>query len=113
MGITKITTRNRHVSSNNPTKHDSEIGYNSTIDINRHDDTHCFGKNFRIVSSTEQVWSVTALLDKLADTNNVEIVTADTAMIDEYGTLFIAIFWQGINFTKKMDKGLINPNKCR
>ena len=50
MGITKITTRNRHVSSNNPTKHDGEIGYNSTIDINRHDDTHCFGKNFRIVS---------------------------------------------------------------
>ena len=113
MGITKITTRNRHVSSNNPTKHDSEIGYNSTIDINRHDDTHCFGKNFRIVSSAEQVWSATELLDKLANTNNVKILTAATAMIDEYGTLFIAIFGQGLNFTKKMDKGLINTNKCR
>ena len=51
----KNTTRNRHVSSNNPTKNDGKIGYNSTIDINRHDDTHCFCNNFRIVSSTEQV----------------------------------------------------------
>ena len=63
MGISKITTRNRHVSSNNPTKHDGEIGYNSTIDIDSHADTHCFGNNFQILSSTEQVCSVPALLN--------------------------------------------------
>ena len=46
MGTSKITTINRHVSSNNPTKHDGEIGYNSTNDIDSHSDTHCSGKNF-------------------------------------------------------------------
>ena len=53
--ISKITTRNRHASSNNSTKHDGEIGYNSTIDINSHTDTIFFVNNFLIVSSTEQV----------------------------------------------------------
>ena len=52
MVISKITNRNHHVSSNNSTKHDGEIGYNSTIDIISHADTHCFGKKFLIVSST-------------------------------------------------------------
>ena len=53
MLILIVTTRNCNVSSNNPTKHDGEIGYNSTIFINSHADTHYFGKNFLIVSSTE------------------------------------------------------------
>ena len=50
--ISKITIRNRHVSSNNYTKHDGEIGYNSTTDIESHVNTHFFGNNFQIVSST-------------------------------------------------------------
>ena len=71
MGISKITTRNCHVSSNNSTNHDGRIGYKNTIEIDSHADTHFFGKNFRIVSSTEQLCSVTALLDELATTNNI------------------------------------------
>ena len=46
MGISKITTRNFYVSSNNFTRHDSKIGYNSSIEINSHADTHCFDKKF-------------------------------------------------------------------
>ena len=55
MGISKIATRNRNVSLENPTKHDCEIGYNGNIEIDSHTDTHWFDKHFRIVLSTEQV----------------------------------------------------------
>ena len=55
MVITKITTRNRHVSSNNSTNRYGEIGYNSTIEVNSHSNTYCFGKNLQTMSSTEQV----------------------------------------------------------
>ena len=113
MVISKITTRNRHVYSNNPTKHDGEIGYNSIIEIDSHSHTHCFGKNFRIVSSTEQLCSVSAFLDELATTNNVAIVGAATTMIDNDGTFPITVFGQEPNFTKKMYKFLINNNKYR
>ena len=89
IGISKITTRNRHVSSNNSTKHDGKIVYNSTIDINSHVDTHCFGNNFRIMSSTEKLCSVPALLDELVTTNNGAIVKAATAMFDNNGIVFI------------------------
>ena len=40
MGISKITTRNRHYSSNNFTNHDDKTGYNSTIEIDIHSGTH-------------------------------------------------------------------------
>ena len=65
------------------------------------------------MSSKEQVCSVTAFLDKLETTNNSEIVTPATAMIDDNGLLLITVFGQGLDFTKKMDKVLINTNKCR
>ena len=113
MVISKITTRNRHVSSNNSTNSDGEIGYNSTIEVNSHSNTYFFGKNWQTMSSTEQVWSVTAFLDKISTTINVTIVTAAIAMVDDNGTVFIAVFGQGINYTKKMYKGIMNPNQCR
>ena len=31
-------------------------------------------------------------------------------MIDDKSAVFVALFGQGIDFTKKMKKGLINPN---
>ena len=113
MEISGVCTDNRHVSSNSSARHDGEVGYNSTIEIDSHADTHCFGRNFHIVSRTEQVCSVTGFLDELATTNNVSIVTAATAMIDDDGAIFIAVFGQGLDFTDKMDKSLINPNQCR
>ena len=104
MGISKITTdncchvseENSHVSSNHSSQRDGNIGYNITIEINSYADTHCFGKNFRIVSTTEQICSVTAFLDELATMNNVPIVTTATAMVDDDGAVFIAVFGQGL-----------------
>ena len=40
--ISKITSRNRRVSSKNITKHDVEIGYNSTIEIDSYAGTIFF-----------------------------------------------------------------------
>ena len=73
--------------------HDGEFGYNSNIEINSPADTHCFGKNFKMVSSTEQVCSLTALLNELETTNNVAIVTAATSMIDVNSTVFNHSIW--------------------
>ena len=95
------------------TKHNVEIIYKSTIEIDSHADIHFFAKNFQIISSTEQVFSVTALLKELAATNNVTIVTADASMIDDGGAVFITVFVQGLDFTDKMDNSLIKTNPCR
>ena len=57
--------------------------------------------------------SVTALLNGLATTTIVAIVTDATAIVDGVGALFIAVFGKVIDFTNKMDKGLINPNQYR
>ena len=51
IGISKITSKNLPVPSNNYTNHDGEIGYNSTIEINSHSDNH-FLVNIQIISST-------------------------------------------------------------
>ena len=55
MGISKITTKKNHVSSNNTTNHDGKIGYNSAIAIDNHVNTHCFVNTFEIVSMAEKV----------------------------------------------------------
>ena len=34
-------------------------------------------------------------------------------MIDDDGAVFIVVFGQGLDFTKKTSKGLINTNPCR
>ena len=44
--ISKITTRIRNVSSDNSTKNDDEIRYNSTVDMDSHAGNYFFGKNF-------------------------------------------------------------------
>ena len=106
-------TVNCHVSSNNSTKHDGKIGYNSTMNIDSHDDTNYFGNKYRIVLTKEQICSVTAFLHKLATTNNVTIFTAATSMIDDDGTVLISVLGQGIEFTKKLDMVPINPKQCR
>ena len=90
--ISKITTRNRRVSSNNSTNHDGEIGYNSTIEIGSHNDTRYFGDNFLVMSSTEKLCSVTAFLNELATTNYVAIVTSATVIIDDNSAVFISVF---------------------
>ena len=97
-GNMKITTRNRDVSSNNPTNRYGEIVYNSNIDINSHADNHCFGKEISSCVINRTICPVTAFLGELAPTNNVAIVTSATAIIDNDGTVFIAVLGQGQSY---------------
>ena len=53
-----------------------------------------------MVSTKAEVFSVTVLFDELAPKNNVAIITAVTTIIDDEGTVFIAVFGQEIDFTK-------------
>ena len=45
--------------------------------------------------------------------NNVAIIIAATAIIDDDSTVFISVFGQGLKFTKRMYKGIFNTNQCR
>ena len=65
------------------------------------------------MSSTEPLYYATEFIDKLATTNNVAIVTDATTTIDDNGAVFIVLFGQVLDFTKKMDKIIINTNQCR
>ena len=62
------------------------------------------------MSSTEQLCSVTALLDELATTNYVAIVTSATVMIDDNGSVSISVFGQGLFLTKTIQNIPINAD---
>ena len=62
------------------------------------------------MSSTEQLCSVTALLDELATTNYVAIVTSATVMIDDNGSVSISVFGQGLFLTKTIHNIPINAD---
>lgn len=85
----------------------------STLEIDSHADTHCFGSNFRVIRTTNTTCSVSPFLDDLGSSDNVEIVTGATAYTDELGQVHILVFGQGLDFTDRMDKSLINPYQCR
>ena len=63
------------------------------------------------MSITEKLCSVTKFIDFLATTNNIAIVTTATAMIDNNVKVLISVFGQGLNLTKKIEKGQINNNQ--
>ena len=57
MGISKISTRNHHFSSNNSTKHDGAVVYNSTIEIDSHSDTLFLARNFKLFHQQKNMLS--------------------------------------------------------
>ena len=65
------------------------------------------------MSSTEQVCSITAFLEDLAATNNVAIVIAATAMIDEDGRVFMNYLDKDSTSLRKYKSTKINSNQCR
>ena len=71
------------------------------IEIDSHAYTNFLNKNFRIVLTTGQVYSVTVFLNKLEATNNVSIITSSATMIHDDGTVLILVFGQGIDSNNK------------
>ena len=82
-------------------------------EIDNHADTTCFGKNFRVISFTSEVCSVSPFLSEYDSVADVPIFTAATAVDLESGETIILIFGQGLWFGTRMEHSLINPNQCR
>ena len=82
-------------------------------EIDNHADTTCFGKNFRVISFTSEVCSVSPYLSEYDSVEDIQICTAATAVELESGETIILQFGQGLWFGDRMEHSLINPNQCR
>ena len=82
-------------------------------EIDNHADTTCFGKNFRVVSFTSEVCSVSPYLSEYDSLDDIPICTAVTAVELDSGETIILEFGQGLWFGDRMEQSLINPNQCR
>ena len=82
-------------------------------DIDNHTETHCSGKNFRPLSWSDLMCSVSPFLFEYTTTDNVEICTAVTTWTSHTGKVYIIVFGKCLFFGYRMDSSLINPNKCR
>ena len=82
-------------------------------ELDNHADTTCFGKNFRVISFTSEVCSVSPYLSEYDSLEDIPICTAATAVELESGETIILQFGQGLWFGDRMEHSLINPNQCR
>ena len=82
-------------------------------EIDNHADTTCFGKNFRVISFTSEICSVSPYLSEYDTINDVPICNAATAVDLDSGETIILEFGQGLWFGERMEHSLINPNQCR
>ena len=102
--INKVTTSN-HRSITGIGLEDSYIrGRQWTIleaaptEIDNHADTICFGQNFRPISFTSAVATVSPFLVEYESQMDIPIVTAATAYDNEKGETLILMFGQGLWF---------------
>ena len=82
-------------------------------EIDNHADTTCFDKNFRVISFTSEVCSVSPYLSEYDSINDIPICTATTAVDLVTGETIILEFGQGLWFGDRMNHSLINPNQSR
>ena len=105
-GISKVLTRNRRVIKDVNWKEKNQSIYwdAEDTDIDNHADTHCFGKNFRPISFTSEVCTVSPFLSEYKEPLGVPICTSSTAFTLDSGEVIILIFGQGLWFGNRMDK---------
>jgi len=82
-------------------------------EIDNHTDTTCFGKNFRVISFTSEVCSVSPYLSEYDSITDIPICTAATAVDLDSGETIILEFGQDLWFDDRLNHSLINPNQCR
>ena len=73
-------------------------------EIDNNEDTQCFGNNFRSLSCSDLMFSVSPFLSEYNTTDNVEICTAATAWTSHTGQVYILVFVQGLWFGEIMDR---------
>ncbi len=82
-------------------------------EIDNHEDTTCFGKNFRAISFTSEVCTVSPFLSEYDSLSDIPTCTAATAVDLDSGETIILEFGQDLWFGERMEHSLINPNQCR
>ena len=103
--VNKISTSNRRFIrqvkriKNEPDRFSDPL----PCEIDNHADTTCFGKNFRVVSFTSEVCSVSPYLSEYDSLNDIPIFTAVTAVELDSGETIILEFGQGLWFGERME----------
>ena len=113
--IYKISTSNRRLIKQ-VKRHKAEVDHfidPLPSEIDNHADTTCFGKNFRVISFTTEVCSVSPYLSEYNSIDDIPICTAATAVDLDTGETIILEFGQGLWFGDRMNHSLIYPNQCR
>ena len=111
----KISTSNHRVIRQVKRRKNDEDRFCDPLpcEIDNHADTTCFGKNFRVISFTSEVCSVSPYLSEYDSITDIPICTAATAVELASGETIILEFGQGLWFGNRMEHSLINPNQCR
>ena len=71
-------------------------------EIDNHADTTCFGKNFRVISFTSEVCSVSPYLSEYDSVEDIPICTAATAVDLDSGETIILEFGHGLWFGDRL-----------
>lgn len=113
--IHKITTSNRRLIEKVKRQKASTDRYKDPLacEIDNHADTTCFGKNFRVISFTSEVCSVSPYLSEYGSVNDIPICTVATAVELDSSETIILVFGQGLWFGGRLNRSLINPKQCR
>ena len=113
--IYKLTTSNRRLIKQVKRNKVGEDRFKDPLpcEIDNHADTTCIGKNFRVISFTSEVCSVSPYLSEYESMEDIPICTAATAVDLDTGETIILEFGQGLWFEDRMSHSLINPNQCR
>jgi len=95
--IHKITTSNRRLIEQVKRQKASTAHYKDPLasELDNHADTKCFGKNFKVISFTSEVCSVSPYLSEYDSVNDIPICTAATAVELDSGETIILKFGQG------------------
>jgi len=114
VNIYKITTSNRRLIQVKRQKIFNDRYIEPlACELDNHADTPCYGKNFRVISFTSEVCSVSPYLSKYDSVNDIPICTAATAVELDSGVTIILELGQGLSFGDRLNHSLINPNQCR
>ncbi len=113
--INKISTSHRRIIRQVKRRKNNEDRFCDPLpcEIDNHADTTCFGKNFRVISFTSEVCSLSPYLSEYDSITDIPICTTATAVDLNSGETIILEFGQGLWFGNRMDHSLVNPNQCR
>ena len=74
-------------------------------------DNCCNEKNWRMLSTTDQLCDIKVFHKSYEGTTNVPVGRAVTAVVHDDGTVYILILNEALLFGKSTDHSLINPNQ--